>query len=370
MFVAIAVDVGLLYAARTQSQRAADAGALAGAQVFTYLPADSDTEDVAENYAKKLAMANATLGQQITDLEVTAVADAVNRRVTVTVARNEPTVFAKIFNVNTAAVTTTAVAEASDTATAGTCVKPIFIPNTLPAPDGMSMADACAMGYYLINPNTLQETQWATDLLGTLQTIKPGNPSNSLVPSQYFVIQVACAGHDCVRDSWSYCSPDQFQCLNQYPVQTGDGAGPTSQGVTALLNSPPDTWAGPGDYLLNGSSTHVTSSRQVALTPIADMCPFAANGFPNGNANLRIVGFAGVFVDGLAPAGNGNGGGGNNGGGNNGGGNNGGNNSTGGQADVQAHLLSAVGCKSLLDAAPDVTGAGTLAIPLRLVRTQ
>src|SRR5213083_2076009 len=98
-FTALAIDTGILYADRTQSQRAADAAALSGA--FTYVienltPAAAQLR--AEHDANQTAIANKVMGQAISAAggncavgsEVCSRADVANRRVTVTITRNEP----------------------------------------------------------------------------------------------------------------------------------------------------------------------------------------------------------------------------------------------------------------------------------------
>jgi uncharacterized membrane protein len=130
---AIAVDIGIAYAARTRSQAAADGAALAGA--FTFLNPVAPQPATAQNQAVLAATVNSTPQGSITSGQVTAVADVANRRVTVDVTTNEPTFFSKVLGFNLVQVHTTAVAEAADAGSVASCVKPIFIPNTLGTTD-------------------------------------------------------------------------------------------------------------------------------------------------------------------------------------------------------------------------------------------
>src|SRR5262245_50052877 len=100
---ALAIDIGLSYGARAQNQAAADAGALAGAA--TYLDA-TFTQAKIENNAAKAAIANKTLGLAIGSGDVTAAADMANRRVTVTIDRDEPTFFSRVIGFNSVHVRT------------------------------------------------------------------------------------------------------------------------------------------------------------------------------------------------------------------------------------------------------------------------
>jgi Flp pilus assembly protein TadG len=369
MFVAIGVDVGVLYASRAQSQRAADAGALAGAYVFTESAASTAA---AESQARQVAIANSTLGTTVPLADVTAAADLVNRRITVTVTRNEPLFFGKIFGVSTTTVSTHATAEAANFSSGSMCVKPIFIPNTLPALAGDTLATACMANRLLVDAN-LNPTSFATEgatgsLIGQQLTIRPGSPSGALVPGDYYSLQVGTPGGNQYQEAWAFCAQEKYQCLNMYPVETGNMAGPTRQGVEGspngdpgLLESPPDTWQALRQYVYHGSGPVMDTSRQLVLAPIADLCAYAGTSVPPGSTiSMTIVGFAQMFVDGMAANGGGGGGNGGGGGGNGGGGS--------GQGDVRAHLVNVIKCKPLSNPSAVVSGAGAYGYPLRLVR--
>src|SRR5437016_4138624 len=70
-FTALAVDIGAMFAARTQSQRAADAAALAGAYTFIQSASTADQPARAQNYARKVATSATVMGRQLTDADVT-----------------------------------------------------------------------------------------------------------------------------------------------------------------------------------------------------------------------------------------------------------------------------------------------------------
>src|SRR5574340_1778889 len=63
-FAALAIDLGILYTARTSAQHAADAGALAGAFVFTNSP--NPAAATVANAAVSTAVQNKILGQSLT----------------------------------------------------------------------------------------------------------------------------------------------------------------------------------------------------------------------------------------------------------------------------------------------------------------
>jgi len=350
-FTALAVDVGMLYASRTQSQRAADAGALAGAFTFILDGNMGDQPGRAILNAKKVAIQNATMGTAITDAEVSVAVDLANRKVTVDIARSEPTFFAKVLNVNSVNVGVRAIAEAAEHATNASCVKPIFIPNTIGAPNGVALCTACGAGQTLVDANH-EPTTFSDGLLGTQLTLRPGGAQGAIAPGQFYSVQMGGTGGSVYRAAIQTCSAVQYQCGTSYPVETGAMIGPTRQGVEGgpgqtpgLVTTPPDTWQALHEYLHGGVQPPFDTSQQLVLAPIADLCGYCpAGNFPSGsNVNLTIVGFAMMFVDGMS-----NGGG-------------------PGQNDVLAHLVDVKGCGPGGGGGVDPVGSAVFATPLRLV---
>src|SRR3989454_12350746 len=79
-FLALAVDVGVLYSARTSAQEVADAASLAGA--FTFInDTKSPQPQTASNNALQVALNNSILGQPVTAADVNVNADTADRRV-------------------------------------------------------------------------------------------------------------------------------------------------------------------------------------------------------------------------------------------------------------------------------------------------
>ena len=121
--VALVLDLGSWFRSQRQLQSAADAAALAGAQVLPNRPGDASA--LAQQYAAKnasdLSSAEYSLGSNL----------APNDRITVHVARNAPGFFAKIFGIDSVHVGATATAEAKMMAQARH-VAPITIKNTEP----------------------------------------------------------------------------------------------------------------------------------------------------------------------------------------------------------------------------------------------
>lgn len=149
---ALAIDLVSLYVARSEAQRAADAGALAGAYVFYTqgcttgvggCVAGGAQETPATTAAVNVASQNMVGGQAPSASSVTTAfsyPNAEEPEISVTVHRDAasgnamPTFFAKILGVSTVDVSATATAEAfnpsgGSTATAVGCIKPFLVPN-------------------------------------------------------------------------------------------------------------------------------------------------------------------------------------------------------------------------------------------------
>src|SRR5688572_27257852 len=142
-FVALGVDVGVLYSARAAAQAAADSAALAGAFTFISQPSASQPT-TAENHALEIALNHNVFGVPITAGDVTVDVDLANRRVTVDLVSTQNTYFAKVLGQANAGIGVRAIAEAAEQSVgAGPCkVKPWFVSNTIMS-DMPAACDAC-----------------------------------------------------------------------------------------------------------------------------------------------------------------------------------------------------------------------------------
>lgn len=132
---AIAVDLGMLLTARVQSQRAADSGALAGAQRLAMqgaTPADARAE--ARSYANSHNVLSAPVAVEDADIDV--VGDTVRVRV----QHSVETLLARIFGVGSVPVSTVAAAETVP-AGAAYCPLPIMIVDGYTDTDGDGLYD-------------------------------------------------------------------------------------------------------------------------------------------------------------------------------------------------------------------------------------
>ncbi len=136
--VALAVDVGLLVGARTDSQRVADAAALAGAASFITAPNDADRPRIwAIDYASRNRVHGTIADVRAADVDVLMAEKKVRVRVRNITARGNAirTIFARVLGWDEVNVGTSAAAEAS-AAGAGNCMLPLALPDRWTETDG------------------------------------------------------------------------------------------------------------------------------------------------------------------------------------------------------------------------------------------
>jgi len=363
---ALAIDLGVLYTARTSAQHAADAAALAGA--LTFLNTGAAQPAAAEEAAVATAGANFVLGKVVTISAADVIVDIPNRLVTVTVpltgGTGIGTFFARAIQVKSVDVVVHASAEAAESSAGSRCLKPLFIPNTILANPALTPQAACDAGQKIFErvgggvapANCTQPTEksvWYNNnaVLGGQYQIKPGNPANALVPGQFYALDFGAGGSD-YRCTLGSCATDCGitdipACGVSYPVKTGNMIGPTNQGVDDLTGPTPDVFIGIGQYDAGNGPPYYDSSNQLVVAPVWDNCCQVINPGTNGQTAM-IVGFVDLFIEGSKGGGN-----------------------------VDARLINTTPCAGLGGGgggpggggAPPVTGEGPLGKPVRLVQT-
>jgi Flp pilus assembly protein TadG len=342
-FVALGVDAGALYSARTGAQEAADAAALAGAYTFINTPL-APQPSTATNYATQIATNNKVLGKAITAADVNVAVDTVNKRVTVSINKTQSTFFAKALGTGSASIGVTAIAEASDETDGGCCTRPWFIPNTVYATTDICTAK-CDSSQLLVDPTTKLPTAYSKTKIGQQFLLKPQSPDQALSPSEFYLIDLPDAdgktsGGASYQDSIVNGAPTASACNDIYSVLTGNMVGPTKLGVDGLVGNPPNyTWNGAGNYKRVSDGKSFDMAPNVILTPIWDVCnlsTFCPDKKMSGtNPSLQIIGFATLFVDGVQGSG------------------------------VNARLINVAGCGP---SSGTEDGSTTFALPLRLIR--
>lgn len=327
----LAIDVGMFMTAKSQAQNAADAGAHAGAVALVFNSyTDRSAGGPVVTSAVNAALANNVMGApvSVTPADVTFPLDpaGVNDRVQVqvyrTAAKANPvaTLMGTFFGVNTVDVTATAIAEASP-ANAMTCVKPFMIPdkwiekvndkgqldgpwttnstfdefdskgNPLPNPDVYIPAGTSGYSGYTV----------ANDV-GTQLVLRAGT-GDQPNPSFYYSWKMpGDTGGSFYRDNIEACNtsvmtydPSNPTIMTQEP---GNMAGPTLQGIQALIDKDPGAYWDPkpgGCGCVKGSA--FSTSPRVFPIPLFNP-QYYAEGKANGRgASFELANFLGFFAD-------------------------------------------------------------------------
>ena len=290
--VALAVDAGLLFTARGEAQRVADAAALAGAASFIEAP---DNEARARNLAVEYAAMNDVRKASVVLLAEDVEVDLALKRVTVTVRRTGDrgdaidTWFARIFGVESVDVVAQATAEAVP-AGGATCMKPFAVPdawddeNDNEQYDGGELYDAGTTGYGtdfrngepsdngIDPPGTTYENDFGRPIV-----LKEGTPQESIVPSWYFPYNVPqdddgpVVGADRYRWNIANCNSNVVSIGQAYMVENGNMSGPTKGGTEELINRDPDaTWDTNADSVVGSAYRPWKASPRVGNIPLFD----------------------------------------------------------------------------------------------------
>ena len=310
---ALAIDVVTLYMARAEAQRAADAGALAGAKMLADTGLTTDpcnttlataAQSLAQTQAQLAAQQNLIAGQPAPSPTVTfpnggqtscsalgPAAFGINPQVKVVVTRsNLPIFFARVWNQGLATVSATATAEAYNPSNSATlnstgavipiaprCAKPLILPNCDPnrshtggncgsvAAPFVDPATGAIINQGLSPTGVIGEQfQINADCNATLQPCTPTNTSNA-VAGLYFPIDLPttslhlCAGCATAttggfQSDLECCNASTLACGQQvtvdYSVNPKGPGGAAESGGQCLIHQ-----SGQGQDLID-TSTH------------------------------------------------------------------------------------------------------------------
>jgi hypothetical protein len=400
----LAIDLGLLYVARSEAQRAADAAALAGASTFITSGCMSDSggcvaggpqEALARLRAETVGSQDAVLGQAAA-IETGDVSfhypNAMEPEITVTVERTAargnavPTLFARLFGVHLADVSATATAEAFDP-TGSTvpvnygCVAPFLVANCDPAhtsPVNWSCNGGTGGAGYFIDPSTGQVLHHGVYPAGIVG--EPWQLHSYAAPSQWYLVayndalgnQLASTSGtwsangqsgSLLRQYVSECAPALVACGSTVTTYNGKSIGPTDQGIDARIHASADglnngqdsinSSIGPPFPITGGANnpepaligqTYYGPSDSEALVPV-----YGGKTLYAGGDSAQVVGFMQVFIQDVVHQ---------------------------GTSDlINVVVLNVVGCASGGDdsggsSTPSLTQAGGAPIPIRLIRGQ
>ncbi|MCI0620940.1 MAG: pilus assembly protein TadG-related protein [Acidobacteria bacterium] len=335
-FLAIVLDLGMLYAARSDAQKAADAASLAGAKYFLdqgSLPTTLTTPMLNESkaYAKAIGAQNAIRGGNVQPSEVIINDSDIQLvstnphvfEVTSRVQRTGlSTYFATLFGVATVDVAATAVARASkSSASSGAppnynvgaqCLKPWILQDVSPDGDPFGEEDLGTFVYLHDDQSTNGPSKWGIIAPCPTYTPPPAVPCDGGNSSSVYEQNIV------------QCNPNTYYCsagvtINDVP---GNKVGKTQDGVRALIhqgggnqsegtNNGQDTitWTGTGtadfDYTMTGGSGNpipalqgqtITQSSSIIIVPLTTDAPPS-----NGQLLVNITGFLKLFITQIHP---------------------------------------------------------------------
>jgi hypothetical protein len=400
----LAIDLGLLYVARSEAQRAADAAALAGASAFVNsgctsmnggCVAGGTQETLARQQAETVGAQDSVMGQaaNIEDSDInfnypTPMEPQISVTVQRSVARGNaiPLLFARMFGVTLGSVSATATAEAfdpsgSDVPVGYGCVAPFLVPNCDPDPSHENPVNpSCNNGTggagYFINESTGEPEYPGVYPDGVVG--EPWQLHSYAAPSQWYLVaynnalgtqvstQTATGNGNgqsasLLRQYISECAPSHLSCGQTITTDNGNNVGPADQGVDAKIYASADgpnngqdtidTSVGPPFPITGGANnpnpalagqTYYGPSPSEVLVPV-----YGGQTLNPGGDTATIVGFMQIFIQYATHSGN---------------------------SDlINVVVLKVMGCASKDGSdgdTPSITDTGGAPIPIRLIRTQ
>jgi Flp pilus assembly protein TadG len=344
---ALAIDLGLLYVARSEAQRSADAAALAGANVFATSgctsanggcvaggpqEAEAAAQAIATAAQNKVIGAPATVAwTQGSTCPTTATNNicfsypsAYEPQITVTVHRaGIQTIFAKLFGVPSAAVDATATAEAYESSN-NDCTVPFLLADcdtNTTAGVNPACPTSPASGYF-IDPNTGDTDSASVGQAIVIHSISAsggtggtGTGTSTTVPSQWYLAGLganATPSGSTLRQYIQSCAAPVACGPNAISIP-GNKIGPVDQGVNALIGAsadgpnmgqdvfnsyPPLTYtSGKGITYTSSSSSSVVTVPVYNGTVNPDGSVNNNNTLSPGNTNtVNVVGYMQLFI--------------------------------------------------------------------------
>lgn len=320
----LSVDVGMMMVARTESQRAADAGALSGAVALVF----DDWDDRSESgpaVQSAISAASSTTNEVVNQTASVIAADvtfpAIDRvrvQVNRTNDRGNPLALflGPMFGVSTVNVGAVATAEVTP-ADAATCIKPWAVPDKwlevqTPQWDpndelNMFYETGPQKGNPLPTPDIYRDithddyTGYDPDPKGVdfgLQVIlKPGSPSGSINPSQFFPIRLTgSSGADDYEENISGCWTGIAKITDKMTVEPGSMTGPTTSGTQDLIDKDPTaTWDDANKKVV--SNYH--PSPRIVILPVFHPYKYES-ARQTGATDIEIANFVGFFIESLS----------------------------------------------------------------------
>ena len=317
----LAVDVGLFMVARTQSQNAADSGALAGAVALVFEDFDNRTPSgpaVLNAIGAATSTVNPVINEQTSVIPADVTFPQIDRirvRVERSTARGNPltTFLAPLVGIDTVDIGAVATAEVTP-ANAATCLKPWAIPDRwlevqTPQWDpldesNMFYENGPNKGKPLPNPDVYKDwhkpdyTGFSPKRTGPdygMQlTLKPGHPSGSINPSQFFPIRLPGGqGADYYEENIYGCWPGVAVVGQKVTVEPGNMTGPTTQGTQALIDKDPNAF---WDTAKKEVNSKFKPSPRIVVIPVFEPYIYES-ARQTGATDIQIANFVGFFIE-------------------------------------------------------------------------
>lgn len=302
---AFAVDLGMLFMARNEAQRTADAAALAGVAALVENPGDQErVKRVVREIADQNRVRKEIVPITDEDIGIRMTSDtfiSVNVRRIKDRGNAVPTIFAQIFGLNEVDVEARATAGFSMTDQAP-CMSPFIVPDAWDDANGNGSYDT---GEIYDHDVTGYGTHWrdgdgqyVADR-GRPITLYPATADETLVPSWYFLYRLpGSQGGDDIRESIANisCPPDATVKIGQM-VQQEPGAtvGPVKQGLEDRIALDPGAYYDPMTGNIEGSVMGDNWRASPRILNIALFDP--RDDVVSGAHDVRVSNFAGVFVE-------------------------------------------------------------------------
>lgn len=316
---ALAVDAGMLFTARAEAQRTADAACLAGAASLLEAPED---EGRAREWAKEYAAKNPVRKELVTlrdqDIDVLPNEQKVRVRVLRTDEWGGPiaTFLARVFGVGQAGVSAEAACQAYP-ALGLECILPLALPDRWCESGWVDNGDGtflCAAWpdqwlpdlyepdpedwYQAWNPDNPEApyTGYSKDDAGYEMLIKPGFPEQSPQPGWFYPFRIpGLQGAADYEDAICNCRGEGVEWGDMVEVDTepGNMVGPTRFGFQCLIDKDPDAvWDEEQDCVTSGDGVCRWSPR---IRPMIMFDP--GQGPPQGMKSFGVANYVGVFIE-------------------------------------------------------------------------
>jgi hypothetical protein len=305
--------------ARSQTQNAADAGALAGAVALYFNDYnDRSAGGPAVQSAINASTANLVMGTSGSvlpgDVTFPTSPSGENNRVRVAVqraaARSNPlaTLFGPLLGLNEVDVAAIAMAEAAP-ADAATCVMPFTIPDkwteiTTPPWDPLNdefdlydgSGNPLANPDIYVAPGTSGNTGYNATTDKGVQMILKANNQNKTAPSFYnpWRLPGSSGGSD-YEENIYICNTNIVPMGHQMEPESGNMVGPTAHGIQALIDLDPNAQWDTNCNCVVGSA--FGRSPRVALIPLYDPYYYETGKHNGNNADIKVSNFLGIFVE-------------------------------------------------------------------------